>query len=120
MELEETVARLTSKLQAEVQDVKFHLTEAEGRYADLKKENAALKDRLNNQVSVEDLSNQIQRLKLQSEHTERERSQVTDENDRLKEEISFVSTRSGSNCPWSLEELISCAENKFLVPDKNG
>ncbi|XP_078315965.1 serine/threonine-protein kinase MRCK alpha-like isoform X3 [Crassostrea virginica] len=89
VELEETVARLTSKLQTEVQDVKFHLTEAEGRYADLKKENVALKDRLNNQVSVEDLSNQIQRLKLQSEHTERERSQVTDENDRLKEEISF-------------------------------
>ncbi|XP_061167122.1 serine/threonine-protein kinase MRCK alpha-like isoform X2 [Saccostrea echinata] len=89
VEVEETISRLTSKHHAEIKDKQFHLSEAENRNKDLKRENSALKEKLNNQVSIEDLSNQIQRLKLQSEHSERERSQVNDENERLKEEISF-------------------------------
>lgn len=74
-----------------MKDLKFHLSEAENRNKDLKHESSMLKEKLNNQLSIEDLSNQIQRLKLQSEHSEREKLQVNDENERLKEEISFVS-----------------------------
>lgn len=80
-----------------MQDLKFHLSEAENRNKDLKHESSMLKEKLNNQVSIEDLSNQIQRLKLQSEHSEREKSQVNDENERLKEEISFVSITCRGN-----------------------
>ncbi|XP_048738047.2 serine/threonine-protein kinase MRCK alpha-like isoform X4 [Ostrea edulis] len=89
VETEETVARLSTKHQTEMKDLQFHMSEIENRNRDLKYETSALKEKLNNQVSIEDLSNQIQRLKLQSEHSERERSQVIDENDRLKEEITF-------------------------------
>ncbi|XP_052697457.1 serine/threonine-protein kinase MRCK alpha-like isoform X3 [Crassostrea angulata] len=89
VEAEESLARLTAKLQAEMKDLKFHLSEAENRNKDLKHESSMLKEKLNNQLSIEDLSNQIQRLKLQSEHSEREKLQVNDENERLKEEISF-------------------------------
>lgn len=85
------MARLSTKHQTEMKDLQFHMSEIENRNRDLKYETSALKEKLNNQVSIEDLSNQIQRLKLQSEHSERERSQVIDENDRLKEEITFVS-----------------------------
>lgn len=70
-----------------------------------------LKEKLNNQVSIEDLSNQIQRMKLQSEHSEREKSQVNDENERLKEEISFVSI----TCPGNMGGSGNCCQNYLYI-----
>ncbi|KAK3093861.1 hypothetical protein FSP39_021152 [Pinctada imbricata] len=88
-DFEERRTRLTSKYQNEIGDLHFQISDLETKNRDLHKEVLSMKDKVNNQVAVEDLQNQLQRVRLQSEHSEREYSVIREENERLREEMSF-------------------------------
>ena len=91
LESEERRTRMSSKYQNEISDLQFQVSELEHKNRDLYKEFSSMKDKVNNQVSVEDLQSQLQRVRLQSEHSEREYSVIREDNERLREELSFVS-----------------------------
>ena len=91
-ENEEETSRLTKKYQSEISDLKFSLSELEQKDKELKKEILTLKDKLKNNVSEDEVQSRIHRLKLQLEHSERQYTLIGEENDRLKDELSSVSS----------------------------
>ena len=75
------------------------MVDLEQKCNDLKKENLTLKDKVNNQSHVEDLQHEIQRMKLQSDSSTRDKSGLLQENEQLKEEMGFVSILSLHTVP---------------------
>lgn len=79
-------------------DLNYQLSELDNKNKELHKEMTLLKDKLSKQVSIDDLQNQLHRLKLQSEHSQTEYTVIKEENERLKEEMNFVSFIYKCNC----------------------
>ncbi|XP_069117855.1 serine/threonine-protein kinase MRCK alpha-like isoform X2 [Argopecten irradians] len=89
VEQEEKLARMLSKHQTELSDKQYLMSELELKTKEITKENVTLKQKLSNQASVDELQAELQRLKLQSDHSGREQSVMQEENSRLKEELAF-------------------------------
>ncbi|KAJ8309235.1 hypothetical protein KUTeg_014109 [Tegillarca granosa] len=89
LEHEEKISRLNTKNQSDMSELSYQLSELDNKNKEMHKEMTLLKDKLSKQVSIDDLQNQLHRLKLQSEHSQTEYTVIKDENEKLKEELNF-------------------------------
>lgn len=91
LEREENISRLTAKYQSEISDYKYSVQELEMNKKDLQNQINMLKAKETEQESVDDIRTQNNQFKSRIEQMERTITASTEENERLKDDLGYVS-----------------------------
>ena len=91
LEREESISRLSAKHQSELSDLKYLVQELEMNKKDLQNQINMFKAKQTEQESLDDIRTQNNQFKARLEQIDRANSGLTEENDRLKDELSYVS-----------------------------
>ena len=91
VESEENLTRLTTKYQNEISDLKYSIQELEMSKKELQTDVNVLKLKESDSESIEELKTSVSQLKSRLELEERKNAALVDENDQLKEDMSYVS-----------------------------
>lgn len=91
LEREENISRLTAKHQSEISDFNYSIQELEMNKKDLQNQINMLKAKQTEHDSLDDIRMQNSQYKSRIEQIERTNTTLNEENERLKEELSYVS-----------------------------
>jgi len=92
LEHDESLTRLNSKHQNEISDLNYHIQELEINKKELQNQINLLKAKQSDVDSIEELRTSVDQLKSRLEQEERKCEALTDENERLKDDLIYVSS----------------------------